>query len=84
LNKPGVTLKVNAFKDKQGKIWTLQGEGRTAIDGIPMHRITNEEVAKRIARTDDLSDLSNSEKARLINAGFTSIGLDDGTVIILN
>ena len=84
LGKPGGTITVRTYKDKNGKLWLKEGEGRTPTDGIPMHRITNEEVAMKVSRAGDVRDLNKVQKARLINAGFTSIGLDDGTIIILN
>jgi len=84
LGRPGVTGKVKIFRDKSGRLWTKDGKGRTAAEGIPMHRMTNEEVATKVSQAKDVRNLSEIEKARLIDAGFVSIGLDDGTVIILN
>jgi uncharacterized Ntn-hydrolase superfamily protein len=83
-NKPGRTTNIKMYKDGSGKLWTKPGEGRTEADSIPMHRITNEEVAKTISQAEDLNNLSTVEKTRLLNAGFTSVGLNDGSVIILN
>ncbi len=79
-----ITAKIKMYKDGRGKMWTKAGEGRTEVDGIPMHRVTNEEVAKKIAKVDTLDDLSDIAKERLLHNGFTAIGLEDGTILILN
>lgn len=84
LGRPGGTAKVKTYKDGRGNLWTQPGEGREVADTIPMHLITSEEVAKTISQAEDLRNLSTVEKTRLLNAGFTSVGLDDGSVIILN
>lgn len=78
------TTKVKTYKDNNGTVWTKPGTGRKEADAIPMHRMIDKETALTIARTDDLDNLGPVEKARLLNAGFSAIGLDDGSIIILN
>jgi hypothetical protein len=80
---PGGTIKVRLYEDGKGNLYTQAGDGRQAVDTTPMHRITSEDVAKKVARTDDLSNLDNVQTARLIEAGYIMIGLNDGTVIKL-
>ena len=71
------------YKDKSGRLWTKPGEGRTQTDSLPFHRITNEEVALKLTGTEDIRNMSRTEKASLIDAGFKAVNLSDGTVIIL-
>jgi len=79
----GATAHIKTYKDGSGRSWLDDDIGRKVGDSIPMHRITNEEVANTIIKDSPLTALSKRDRARLIGNGFVAVGLNDGTVIKL-
>jgi len=80
-----VDTKIKVFKDKSGRLSAQNSEGAVETDSIPVHRIAVAEVASKIIKDGtDLTKLSKTDKARLINKGYVVIGMDDGTLIKLN